>query len=416
MRKVKISTTLGYILLLFITLSKETAVAQNKVRSAIEAPKAIFELTNGDRVVFLGNSLFENDLQYGYLELALTTRWPTLNVTFRNIGWTGDTVFGEARSYISSPSAYDLLIEQLTKAQPTVVFIAYGAIEAFEGEAGLSRFSQGLNQLLDEIDQLDAKVVLLSPIPIMSAESSENKVNPNAMLELYASAIANTATERGDWFIDILNPLLESNQNVQLSDNGLHLNENGYYYLASTIEKGLALAPRHESLFINLSKNAVEATASVKILDSGTKDGNIKFMIDESYLPLPLPEQSKGSADNVRILRIRGLKKGVYTLTTDNSQVITASANEWKKGVEIRQGPSFNQVSQLREKIVKKNQLFFHQYRPLNRTYIIGFRSHEQDRHAKGLEELSTIITWLEGQIALNRMPKSKVYQLTSIK
>ena len=418
MRKIMISTTLGYILLLFITLSNQIAVAQNKSQGVTEASNATFELKDGDRVVFLGNSLFENDLQYGYLELALTTRWPNRDVTYRNLGWTGDTVFGEARSYITSPSAYDLLIEQLMKAQPTVVFIAYGANEAIEGEAALSRFSQGLNQLLDKIDQLDAKAILLSPIPMMSAESPENLANRNAMLELYASAIAKTASERGKRFIDIFNPLLENNKNVKLSDNGLHLNENGYYYLASTIEEGLGLVPRSkESVIINLTKNGVEATVPAKVLGSGKNNGNINFTIDEDYLPLPLPEQGGGSADNVLELEITGLKKGVYTLTTDDSQVmvISASAKKWKEGIEIRRGPSFSQVSQLREKIIKKNELFFHQYRPLNRTYIIGFRSHEQGRHAKGLEDLSIIITWLEGQIALNRMPKSKVYQLTPV-
>jgi lysophospholipase L1-like esterase len=417
MRKIKISTTFGCILLLFISLPNEIAVAQNKSTGVTKASNAAFELKDGDRVVFLGNSLFENDLQYGYLELALTTRWPNRNVTYRNIGWTGDTVFGEARTYITSPSGYELLIEQLTKAQPTIVFIAYGAIEAYEGEAGVSRFSQGLNQLLDKIDQLGAKAVLLSPVPTMSAGSTEDLVKRNAMLELYASAIAKTASDRGKRFIDIFNPLLEDNKNAKLSDNGFHLNENGYYYLASTIEKGLGLAPRsNEPVVINVSKHAVEAAAPAKVLDSGKNNGNIKFTIDEGYLPLPLPENGGGAADNVRVLKITGLKRGFYTLTTDNSQVITASAKKWKEGVEIRRGPSFNQVSQLREKIIKKNELFFHQYRPLNRTYLVGFRRHEQVPQAKAQEDLGIIITWLEGQIALNCMPKSQVYQLTEVK
>lgn len=416
MRRIEISTALGFILLLFITLPNEIAVAQNESQGLAEASNATFELNNGDRVVFLGNSLFENDLRYGYLELALTTRWPDRDVTYRNIGWTGDTVFGEARSYISPPGGYDLLIEQLTKARPTIVFIAYGAIEALQGGAGLSRFNQGLNQLLDKIDQLGAKAILLSPIPMMSAGSAENLAKRNAMLELYGSAIARTASDRDKQFIDIFNPLLERSKNATLSDNGLHLNENGYYFLASTIEKGLGLAPRNVSVVINVSKHAAEATVPVKILDSGKNNGTVKFTIDEDYLPLPLPEQDGGTADNGRILRVEGLKRGFYTLTVDDTEVITASADKWKEGVEIRQGPSFSQAVQLREKIIKKNELFFHQYRPLNRTYIIGFRSHEQGRHAKGLEDLSIIITWLEGQIALNRMPKSKIYRLTRIK
>ncbi|MDB5260763.1 MAG: family lipase [Adhaeribacter sp.] len=414
MRKIKVSTTLGYILFLFTTLFYQYALAQNTVQGTSQASAATYDLKNGDRVVFLGNSLFENDLQYGYLELALTTRWAHRDVTFRNIGWSGDTVWGEARSYISSPSAYDLLIEQLTKAQPTVVFIAYGAIEALEGEAGLPRFNQGLTKLLDKIDQLGAKAILLSPVPVMAGVPAEVIGKQNAMLELYAAAIAKTASSRNIRYIDIFNPLLARSKEVKLSDNGIHLNETGYYYLASTIEKGLGLAPGNAPVVINASKNV--ADAPVKILDAGQLKGNLKFKIETNYLPLPLPQQAGETTDKGQVIQITGLKKGYYSLTADGSPVITASAKKWKEGVEIRQGAAFSQASQLRELILKKNEMFFHQYRPQNRTYILGFRSHEQGRHAKGLEDLNIIITWLEGQIALNRQPKSPIYQLTPVK
>ena len=414
MRKRDLLAALGCALLLSTILPVGTAVAQNTPQVATEAADANFELQDGDRVVFVGNSLFENELPYGYLELALTTRWPRRDVTYRNIGWTGDTVWGEARSYISSPSAYDLLLEQLTNAQPTVVFVAYGANEALAGEAGLPRFEQGLNQLLDKIDQLGAKAVLLSPVPLLAAGTAENLKERNAMLELYAAAIAKTASARDIRFIDVFNPLLERGKNAKLSDNGFHLNENGYYHLATAVEEGLGLAPRsNEPISLNISKDAVEASGSAKVMGTGEDTGNIKFTVEEAYLPLPLPEQGRATSDMARVFRITGLKRGQYTLTADGSQVVTASANDWKKGVEVPQTEHCSQAGQLREDIVKKNELFFQQYRPLNRTYIVGFRSHEQGRHAKGLEDLSIIITWLEGQIALDRLPASTVYQLT---
>ena len=84
--------------------------------------------------------------------------------------------------------------------------------------------------------------------------------------------------------------------------------------------------------------------------------------------------------------------------------------------VEIRQGRSLALSRELQEMIVKKNELFFFQYRPLNTTYILGFRSYEQGRHVKGLEEQSILIKWLEGQIALHRKPTTHVYQLSLLK
>ena len=417
MRKIRVSATLGFILLSFLSVQNHQAAAQNKPQAVTQASGGPFELKDGDRVVFLGNSLFENDLQYGYLELALTTRWPNRQVTYRNIGWTGDTVWGEARSYITNPpSPYELLIEQLTKAQPTVVFIAYGGIEAQDGEPGLPRFTEGLNKLLDKCDQLEAKTILLSPVPMFSAGAEDDAGKRNAMLELYAAAIAKTASARGKQFIDIFKPLQEQNKTVKLSDNGMHLNENGYYHLAVTLEKGLGLKPRNTSVMVDISRNMAEGTVPAKMVDTGRNKGIIQFTIDESYLPLPLPQQGEVAADEKQVLKIKGLKKGFYTLTTDNNQVITASAHKWKEGVEISRGALFNQASQLQEKIIKKNDLFFQQYRPQNKTYILGFRSYEQGRHVKTLEDLNFIITWLEGQIALNRAPKPILYQLTPVK
>src|SRR5690625_1539206 len=124
------------------------------------------QLSDGDRVVFLGNSLFEEDLRYGLLEYTLATRFSDREVTFRNLGWSGDTVFGESRGYFTTPpDAYGHLIKQLTESEPTSVFIAYGAIESLEGEVGIRRFREGLESLLDTIDELGAEAVLLSPVP-----------------------------------------------------------------------------------------------------------------------------------------------------------------------------------------------------------------------------------------------------------
>src|SRR5229473_3428134 len=52
-----------------------------------------FKLSDGDRVVLIGSTLIEREQESGYWETALTTRFPKANVTFRNLGWSGDTVF-----------------------------------------------------------------------------------------------------------------------------------------------------------------------------------------------------------------------------------------------------------------------------------------------------------------------------------
>ena len=128
-----------------------------------ESPR--FVLNDGDRIVLLGDTLIERDQRYGYLETMLTLQDPDKDLTFRNLGWSGDTVSGLSRAGFDPPEAgYRQLIEQVLAAKPTVLIVGYGMADSFDGEAGLSRFVAGLNRLLDAVAATRARVVLLSPI------------------------------------------------------------------------------------------------------------------------------------------------------------------------------------------------------------------------------------------------------------
>ena len=60
-----------------------------------------FEFTEGDKVVFLGDSFIEREQYAGWIELAATTQFPDRNVTFRNLGWSADTPAGDSRNGLS---------------------------------------------------------------------------------------------------------------------------------------------------------------------------------------------------------------------------------------------------------------------------------------------------------------------------
>lgn len=408
MRKIALSTTFGYVLLMFLAMPFIVA-AQNQ---AGEDGK--FELKDSARVVFLGNSLFESD-KYGYLELALTTRWPDRKVTFRNLGWEGDNVFGQARSHFTNPpTAYETLMLQITAANPTVIFIAYGGVEAQDGVAGIEKFKEGLSKLLDKSDELGARAILLSTIPVLSGIPTEVLASRNSDLQLYSKAIAEVAAARGKQFIDMYNPVADFQKIVKISEDGIHLNETGYYFLATALEQGLGLVSQPQLVNIQAGKLGLDVSAPAKIFPAETKQ--MKFTIEESYLPLPLPASEFSVNQQSRTIKISGLKKGFYTLTADNVPVITASAKSWATGVEIKRGAAFDQAAQVRHLINKKNDLFFQQYRPWNETYITGFRAYEQGRHKDGLANLEHIMVWLENQIYLNSVPKSIVYQILPVK
>src|SRR5437868_759750 len=76
-------------------------LASALLAAALGAPAADpakpFAFTDGDRVVWLGGTLVEREQRYGYWETALLAANADKNITLRNLGWSGDTVFGEAR-------------------------------------------------------------------------------------------------------------------------------------------------------------------------------------------------------------------------------------------------------------------------------------------------------------------------------
>ena len=124
-----------------------------------------FILKDGDRVVLVGDTFIERDQRYGFLETILTLQNPDKALVFRNLGWSGDTVEGISRSGFDPPErGFEQLKQQVLAAKPTVVILGYGMADSFAGDAGLPRFDSGLNRLLEVVDRIQARVVLLSPI------------------------------------------------------------------------------------------------------------------------------------------------------------------------------------------------------------------------------------------------------------
>src|SRR5438093_5354303 len=58
-----------------------------------------FFIKDGDRVVFLGDIITEQRLYTTYIEAYVLTRYPKWNLTFRNVGWGGDTAWLRQRAH-----------------------------------------------------------------------------------------------------------------------------------------------------------------------------------------------------------------------------------------------------------------------------------------------------------------------------
>lgn len=204
-------------------------------------------LESGDRVVLLGNTFFEREAKYGHIETLLTAAFPDKDVTVRNLGWSGDSVFGHARSYFGPPQeGLDRLKADLELIKPTVVVLNYGAAAAFEGEAGLTSFLDGYGKLLDMVSAATggARMVLMSPPPCESLGAPlPDMTEQNARLAVYRDGIRRLALKRGLAFADLFGELGEGNRDGarQLTENGVHFTEEGYAAIAPAVLASLGI-------------------------------------------------------------------------------------------------------------------------------------------------------------------------------
>ena len=101
----------------------------------------------------------------GALEAELQCRRPDWQLSFRNIGWSGDDVHGIARKRFDKPEdGFLRLLQDVQTANANVVLVAYGFAEASDGAVAVERFEKGLRRLVGELRQQDRRAVLISPI------------------------------------------------------------------------------------------------------------------------------------------------------------------------------------------------------------------------------------------------------------
>jgi len=192
--------------------------------AAVTSP---FDFAEGDRVVFIGGTLIEREQASGYWELALTLRNKDKHVTFRNLGWSGDTVWGESRGSFDGPAkGYAKLLELTKGLKPTVILICYGQNESYVGEKGVAAFTAQYEKLLKDLAPTKARFVLLSPTPFEEVKALKDAKAKNENLAKYVVATKELAEKQKAAFVDLFA------SNPAGTENGVHFDAAGYKRLA----------------------------------------------------------------------------------------------------------------------------------------------------------------------------------------
>jgi lysophospholipase L1-like esterase len=213
-----------------------------------------FPLRDGDRVVLIGDTFVEREGQRGFVETALVASKPAASIRFRNLGWSGDTVWAESRGVFDPPKeGYRRLLALVGELAPTVAVLAYGRNESERGEAGLSAFAAQLTTLCDDLrkaagDSRPLRLVLVTPHPFFTTDSAPR----NRELARYADVIRDVAARQGASLVDLFGGFGIQEDGAAaavgwtgrpITENGVHLSDAGYARAARIFAAASGFSP-----------------------------------------------------------------------------------------------------------------------------------------------------------------------------
>ena len=132
------------------------------------------------KILFLGNSITQNGAYVSYIEYYLRKQYPENNIDIISIGLSSETVscLSEKDHPFPRPCLSERLVRALEKVQPEVVVACYGMNDGIyhpQSSDRLKQFQEGIQNLLQQIDQANATAILLTP-PVFDALPIADKV------------------------------------------------------------------------------------------------------------------------------------------------------------------------------------------------------------------------------------------------
>ena len=207
-----------------------------------------FSFQQNDVVAIYGNGLADRMQHDPWVETVLQSHLKGMNVSFRNMSFSGDMVNKRPRN-----KGFTNDEEYLQHVGPDAVFSVYGYNASFAGPDGADAYRAELVKMIQRYTALreqegkDVRFVLFSPI---ACENTGERNLPdgtelNSNLAAYTEATRQAAEETGATFVDLFSPtrqLFESSSE-RYTINGIHLSPKGYGRLAEIISTALLDRP-----------------------------------------------------------------------------------------------------------------------------------------------------------------------------
>ena len=319
---------------------------------------APFALQSGDRVVFYGDSITEQQYYTRFIELYMLTREPSSDVTFMMSGVSGDKVSGGGGGPVDLRLPRDVF-----DLKPTVVTIMLGMNDGYYRpyEAGTMRtYELGYAHILDEIKAHapEARVLILRP------SAYDEVTRPGSGVAGYndfqikmGDSVARMAAERHLTVMDLNAPMVAALTGARaknpvmaamLIPDHVHPGPGMHWVMADAVLKAWNASPMVTSVGLNGARGTVESSANSTVTEAKMSGHVLTWAQMDKALPLPLPSAATDPVTELALrssavvqdldqemLTVGDLREGRYRLRIDDVVVGTFTSDELRSGVNL---------------------------------------------------------------------------------
>lgn len=343
---------------------------------------APFELQNGDRVLFYGDSITEQRLYTTYVEAFVKTRYPHLKIDFISCGVGGDATWG---GWTAAPD--ERVRRDVKPENPTIVTIMLGMNDGgyvpFDPKI-FATFQEWYGKLLGWMGEGVPK----AKITLMDSPPYDDWAHPNTDFKGYsdtvrrfAEYVPKLAEERKLGFVSINAKVTEfikwalakdAKKATSIAPDAIHPGPEGHLVIASQLLRKWNASPVVSTVLIDAADGKVIQTENCKV----EKLSGLAWIQTDQALPYPLdPNFTQASAFldfhqnfNRQMLTVNRLPAGTYRLEIDGEKITEAPAADWEKGINLAplSTPMRKQAQRVMGLTVQRNDAHFLRWRNLD--------------------------------------------------
>jgi lysophospholipase L1-like esterase len=408
---------LAYLTLVGLALFATTARAQD-----FKAPLTRLDLSTGDTVVFLGDSITHQCLYTQYVEDFYYTRFPGLRIKFHNAG------VGGARAR----DALDRFDRDVASYKPKYVTVLLGmndgSYQPYD-EKTFQTYRADMIELIGKIREIGAVPVLMTPTMYDSrAARVRDPKAPAGRLELFNSTLAyygawlrEAAVESGAGFVDLYSPLnnltvaaRKTDPSFTLIKDAVHPDPPGQLVMAFAVLRDLDSPSVVGDIHIAIDASGAPAVqaAGGELSDLKAGESGVEFTWKAAALPFVVPAEAASAAKMLYLghilgresLAISGLKSGAYELRVDGDVVGVYSATGLGQGTGLEENPrtpQYRQALQVAEFNQKRNagpvRNLRNEWSQMQQFYRLQRQVKADPNNAEAVKNLETQTKKIEG-------------------